>query len=339
MDGFGFCGYFGDDNDEIDKYENDYDFENYSDYGNTTNIGSSYSLINIEEDDNKKKGTPLTKEDEKKLMEESIGGKITGKMEFGKTFRLIGMTKEEANTLEFTGDLTEMEIDEEDESITFDLGSVNPYDERRLFCRKSVIIKPNEINCLIGCNGAGKSTIVSIIKDIIKDNGYPLVLYNNMKDGGDNIYCKDGFSDNFAAIFAVRELSEGEQILNASSRYLELLNSVLDGNIKRDDNFRIYRDTQHVFLLLDAIDSGYSIDNIFNLVFNLRQAIKKAKMEDKYLYIIAAANSYELVRHNRCWDVQKSKEVTFKDYEEYRKRIIETRQHILKQWEKKEEKE
>lgn len=297
---------------------------------------SYYTTSNYGEE-NKKKETPLSEEDEKRLREESIDGKITGKPSFGSFIKLSYIHKEDMDLPYYTKALSDIKF-LDNEVVEFDLGGCDPYDQRKLFRKRTITFSPNELTCLIGCNGSGKSTIINTIKDIIKDNGYAVIHYNNMVDGGTNIVAENGGMDAMLSIFSIKELSEGEQILNASSRYLELLGNILKGNVKRDTGYHLFRDQQHVFLLLDAIDSGYSIDNIYNLVYQLYSGIKLAKDNDKYLYIIVAANSYELVRGNKCWDVQLSKEVTFKDYEEYRDRIIATRQHILKQWEKEEEK-
>ena len=101
-----------------------------------------------------------------------------------------------------------------------------------------------------------------------------------------------------------------------------------------------YRDTDHVFLIMDAVDSGFSIDNIINLKAYLNKLIELSKKNNKNLYIVVAANSFEFAVDTRSWDVQKSKEVfyTENDYVKYRKRIIETRKRILSQWEKMESK-
>ncbi|MBR6289311.1 MAG: hypothetical protein IKR19_08250 [Acholeplasmatales bacterium] len=281
--------------------------------------------------------TRLTKEEEKQIIKESLAGKVSGKLSLNQSFRLIDAYKETINTIEFTDELSDMSFDK-DNNVIFDLGTTNPHEHRRLYAKKSVVFKPNEINCLIGCNGCGKSTIIDCIKDIIKANGYPMVSFNNMEDGGTNYLSDPTDIDTISTMFSIRELSEGEQILNASSKFINVVVQIIDGSIKRDDKFRLFRDNNKIFFLLDAIDSGYSIDNIANLVFQLRQLIDLSKAKDKEIYIIAAVNSYELTRGNRCWDVQKSKEIIFNDYEEYRSRIIETRNHILKQWEKEEEK-
>ena len=43
-----------------------------------------------------------------------------------------------------------------------------PYDERKLFPNKELVLKKNSVTCLVGCNGSGKSTAIHFIKSEIK---------------------------------------------------------------------------------------------------------------------------------------------------------------------------
>ena len=77
--------------------------------------------------------------------------------------------------------------------------------------------------------------------------------------------------------------------------------------------------------MFDAIDSGYSIDNIIELkaIFNLM--LKDAKAFDVQLYLIVSANSYELTSNEECFDVINGKYVTFNSYEGYKQFILDSR--------------
>ena len=78
-----------------------------------------------------------------------------------------------------------------------------------------------------------------------------------------------------------------------------------------------------IFILFDAVDSGFSIDNIGDL----KEFLFDTVLEDhpKDVYIICTANSYEMTRGQDCVDVNSCKHVRFDDYEEYRKFILESR--------------
>lgn len=90
------------------------------------------------------------------------------------------------------------------------------------------------------------------------------------------------------------------------------------------------------WVLIDAIDSGLSIDNIEEIkkLFELME--EDAKANGKELYIVVSANSYEVVRNSNGYDVNKSEYVTFKDYEDYRKFVLRSRKQKDKRYEKKE---
>lgn len=75
-------------------------------------------------------------------------------------------------------------------------------------------------------------------------------------------------------------------------------------------------------ILLDALDSGASIDrlrwlrHLFDMVLKDLGVLDKSK-PDREAYIVAAANSYELVSGAACVDPRTGKTMTFGDYAEY----------------------
>ena len=50
------------------------------------------------------------------------------------------------------------------------------------------------------------------------------------------------------------------------------------------------------------------------------------------IYIVISANSYEMANREQCLDVYSGEYVTFKDYEEYKKFILETRERKEKRY-------
>ena len=320
-----------------DNFLNSYDINGYGDFNVDNNLSSfmsNFTTINYtkEEKEPEIKEEKFTEEELETIKKESILGKRTGRGGF--EFLALYDLKKGFDDIPIDP-LKEMEIDEND-IVTFDLQNCDPFDSgRRLYRSKYVVIKPNEINCLVGCNGAGKSTIYSLIKEDLEINRYPFVSYDNLKDGGHNAMEEVSFLEDFTALAGRMTSSEGENINMNIYSYLGLVAKIIKGEIIRDRHFKKYRDTNHIFLLLDAVDSGFSIDNLDNLKNILADLIQKANESGKNLYIIAAANSFELVRNARAWKVQESKEEYFgTDYEAYRSYIIKTRQKILKQWEK-----
>lgn len=86
------------------------------------------------------------------------------------------------------------------------------------------------------------------------------------------------------------------------------------------------------WILLDAVDSGLSIDNIVDLKEGLFKTIIENE-KNKEIYIIVSANEYEMANGEQCFDVYHGEYITFKDYEEYRNMILES-----KKWKKEREK-
>lgn len=97
------------------------------------------------------------------------------------------------------------------------------------------------------------------------------------------------------------------------------------------------------FLLLDAVDSGYSIDNVIELKELFKLILKDSEEHDVHTYIIVSANEYELANSENCFDVANGKYITFANYEEYRKFILKSRElknkRIQKAREKREKKQ
>lgn len=87
------------------------------------------------------------------------------------------------------------------------------------------------------------------------------------------------------------------------------------------------------WILLDAADSGLSIDNVIDLkdVFNLM--IEDAQSLGVELYILISANEYELASESNCFDVMRCKYVKFNDYAEFKDFILETRELKNKRYE------
>ena len=320
---------------KIQRSKNMDSFGNYNsldysfDDGNGNTYNSSIRKYAIEK---KEKVETLSDEEIDQIENESIDGK----RRWG-GLGLIGKPKEEAYKNYYTDKkLSQMEIDE-DGTVHFQLESVDPHDNRRLFKSKKLYFRPNVVTTLVGCNGSGKSTILNELFYILDENGYPVVFYDNLKDGGTN-GIDSSTQEGLFAFFSMKQYSEGEQILQNADKFTDKVCNIVLGKFKRNTHCKLFRSDKSVFMLIDAVDSGYSIDNIIHLKHNLSQLFELAKQNGRNLYVIAAANSYELVRGSVSWDVQGSKEVSFEDYMDYAKFVIKTRKHILKQWETQEKK-
>ena len=87
-------------------------------------------------------------------------------------------------------------------------------------------------------------------------------------------------------------------------------------------------------ILLDALDSGLSIDNIQEVKQYLFQPIKEdCEKANKKLYLIVVANSYEMAREENCLDVISLKYRNFKTYEAYKSFVLKSREKKEKRYE------
>ena len=116
--------------------------------------------------------------------------------------------------------------------------------------------------------------------------------------------------------------SEGERISNNINDFATKLGRFVNTTIG---------DT--AFILLDAVDSGFSVDNVIDVKDNLLHlAIDDARSKGLDLYVLVSANEYEMARDEDCFDVVGCKYLRFNDYEEYRKFIIDTNKKKRKRY-------
>lgn len=199
------------------------------------------------------------------------------------------------------------------------------------------------LTVLVGCNGAGKSTLLLNIKEVAFDEKVPCHLWNNLSDGGSSNSLSSilgGFKeydcDDLGLGISIWNSSEGEAIkLNIardSTLYKEFLKT---GHFKNkvhalaslfsDKANEEITDKRRIFLF-DASDSGLSIDSVCELKVMLKSILDISDNLGLETYIVIAANEYELARGENCFDVNKGVYLTFKDYEDYRKFIIKSRE-------------
>ena len=97
-----------------------------------------------------------------------------------------------------------------------------------------------------------------------------------------------------------------------------------------------FKNNKDRVLLFDAVDSGLSVDSIIEVKAMFDAIIEDSPNYEINIYIVIAANEYELARNSDCFDVNKGKYIRFDDYEDYRKFIIKSRQLKEKRLEKQE---
>jgi hypothetical protein len=87
----------------------------------------------------------------------------------------------------------------------------------------------------------------------------------------------------------------------------------------------IRKGEKQVFILLDGIDSGLSIDGIIDIKENLFNFIvKDAKKDGLDVYILASSNAYELANGSCCLNVVTGEYYIPETYERYKLEVIKT---------------
>lgn len=214
----------------------------------------------------------------------------------------------------------------------------DPYDAGFSTCRKKQIEIQQGLTVLVGCNGSGKTTLLHNIKSELKKEDIPVFYYDNEKDGGNNSISESIFYGNLSFTATALCSSEGENIsLNLSKIASKLRKFVETGDngdrfnalaktlALKDDNEENNVSNER-WILLDAMDSGYSIDNVIEMKDFFDLVIKDAKEFGIELYIMISSNEYELAHESKCFDVMERKYIQFASYEDYKKFILRTRE-------------
>lgn len=211
----------------------------------------------------------------------------------------------------------------------------DPYDAGFTPTKAKEIELNTGLTVLVGCNGAGKSTLLRNISSECKKYHIPCLLYDNLHDGGNRSLSELMHNEDFQEASYLISASEGECIKANLGRKSKLFAEFIEKGIVNDSYYKftkIFDDKEEVIesddrvFLFDAVDSGLSVDSIVELKSLFDLILDDFKDSGKNIYIVIAANEYELARNSECFDVNEGKYIRFKDYEEYRSFIINSRQ-------------
>lgn len=192
----------------------------------------------------------------------------------------------------------------------------------KIYDKTSVEFKPG-LTVLVGCNGSGKTTLLRQIKEGCKKNELPVMEFDNYHDGGSSAISYAGSIGDYSKVAKDLCSSEGERISGNMAMVAGRI-----GRFVRDNS-----DAGKLFILLDAVDSGLSVDNVIELKRDLFSfVITDCTDKGIEIYLIVSANEYELARGEQCFDVSSCKYVKINSYDEYRDVIIETRKKKNKRY-------
>ena len=190
------------------------------------------------------------------------------------------------------------------------------YDEGiEMYSTEEISLNPG-VTILAGCNGYGKSTLISIVKGYCKNNDIQLLQYDSEKLNSVHRNMELFLHTNqFEKLALLTSLSEGEKLTQGFS---DILSQV--GAFVRQRK----EDKKPFFITFDAVDSGLSIDEQieYNKVFHMiHEDIKGLDG-----YILVTSNNYELTKGFDCMDVYDGSTVKFDNYEDYKEFILKARE-------------
>lgn len=220
----------------------------------------------------------------------------------------------------------------------FEIYNENYHNENQtLYKSNKLVLQANNVYCLVGCNGLGKSTILhqmiydhhNSLNKTAFDIGSiinPYSLMGNLKKGKENYEefyillnnqtypTRYQVEDNDVYSIFGKFKSKGENTIHNLSPSLKSIFNVV----------KTLKDKE-VYILLDDLDVGVSVDVLIELsgVINRLELLLK-DLNINY-YIVITANSYELAKRFKCIDTITMEEVSFKDYGDYLKYVCNTR--------------
>jgi energy-coupling factor transporter ATP-binding protein EcfA2 len=194
----------------------------------------------------------------------------------------------------------------------------DPYDMGRCVFTKNLMreFEPG-FTVLVGCNGFGKTTLLSYLRNAYKlrsmRSEYEVIDFNNIRETrfGKDIAL---YSGNLDILANLAMSSEGEE--NAMNLAIKL--SRIGTWIRKHGD-------KDVIILLDAIDSGASVDRIDEA----KDIFKKLVIPDiektgHECYVIATSNTYAMAKDERCMNPRTGEIVEFSSYDEWEKFIYKT---------------
>ena len=177
------------------------------------------------------------------------------------------------------------------------------------------------LTVLVGCNGAGKTTMLNQIEDMLDKENIPVLLHSNITNGERDLKSKAAFYGDFEMVARLMSSSEGENIVNVLGEVARKMGDLSRKNPK----------AKELWFLFDSIDSGLSIDNVIEFKEQLIPVVLENN-KDKDIYFVVSTNGYEFARGENCLDVISGEYVKFACYEEYRRFILKSKEQKLERY-------
>lgn len=193
-------------------------------------------------------------------------------------------------------------------------------DDFKIFKKNKIKIDTG-LTVLVGCNGAGKTTMLNQIEDMLDRENIPVLFHNNMTNGERDLKSKATLYGDFEMVARLMSSSEGENIVNVLGEVARKMGDLSRKNPK----------AKELWFLFDSIDGGLSIDNVIEFKEQLIPVVLENN-KDKDIYFVVSTNGYEFARGENCLDVISGEYVKFACYEEYRRFILKSKEQKLERY-------
>jgi len=214
----------------------------------------------------------------------------------------------------------------------------DPYDRGFSTTKKKSVTIKSGLTVLVGCNGAGKSTLLRNIKSELKEQSIPCMFYDNQLEGHHSRTFGPAIEQgNIGFVATALQSSEGENIsINLNVLAENLRDFIETGETSNDRRDREWEalfnkvvtgpvESKERWILLDAVDSGYSIDNVVELKGFFDSLIEYITSKDLVPFIVISANEFELAYQTPCFDVISGKYCDrFDTYDSFREFILKS---------------
>lgn len=199
------------------------------------------------------------------------------------------------------------------------------YEDFKLYRRVNIELEPG-ITMLVGCNGIGKTTFINQLVEHCRKNKIECVDYSDIKSGRGNAIREAVYNHDYRSAGVNYNSSEGECVkYNFENQLIKI------GEYIRKHG--LIKSGKSLVITMDGIDSGVSIDNAEDIISTLKFIIDTNKETFGIeTYIICSTNQYEFTKNMRNLSVYHGSYKEFKDYEDYRKFILKTKEVVMKRY-------
>ena len=162
---------------------------------------------------------------------------------------------------------------------------------------------------LVGPNGAGKTTLLVQIREFAKEHSIDLFEYSNLTDGGGAARQRYLNSSDLVSFATAATSSEGEQVAMNFANVVRKLGAAVT---------HAKASGKPLIVLLDAIDSGASIDRARDLRDFFTFVSENDIGSDTDVYLVMAVNHFELAKTPAvCINVRTGERLRFDSYDQY----------------------